>query len=235
MATISAPAVIATSGSGPPASHATHAAPKTSTPFTTSGRSTPTGTVSSRSRNGSARSARNVQRRYPYVRARPPTATGSMRTRNPPNVVPLQMPTSMFCGLPVTESTEPTLAPIARPMRYGVGRTRSGPSAASSTGVTTRQIVSFTKNADNSPPPTTTPRSRRSGVRARRSTHSAAHSKNFPTSRYPTISMRPRRNTSTSKSMAAYASWRESTPPTTIATAPSRLAAGRFRWTNGSR
>src|SRR6266699_618836 len=146
---------MATSGSGPPASHATHATPKTSTPFVTSGRSTATGTVLRGSRNGSRSSARNVQRRYPYVRASPPAATGSMRTKNPPKVVPLQMPTSMFCGLPVTESTEPTLAPMASPSRYGVGRTRSGPRAASRTGVTTRQMVSLTKNADSSPPPTT--------------------------------------------------------------------------------
>src|SRR5207302_3950549 len=57
-----------------------------------------------------------------------------MWTRNPPNVAPLQIPTSMFCGFPVTDSTEPTFAPIARPIRYGRGRTRNGPSAASSTG-----------------------------------------------------------------------------------------------------
>jgi len=113
------------------------------------------------------------------------------------------MPTSMFCGLPVTETTEPAFAPIARPIRYGVGLTRSGPSAASSTGVTTRQIVSFTNRADRSPPPTTTPNSSRSGVRARCRIHSAANSKNLPTSRYPTISMRPSKKTSTSKSIAA--------------------------------
>ena len=69
-----------------------------------------------------------------------------MRTRKPPKLVPLQMPTSIFCGLPVTERTDPTLAPIASPSRYGVGRTRSGPKAASRTGVTTRQMVSLTKN-----------------------------------------------------------------------------------------
>ena len=106
-----------------------------------------------------------------------------MWTRNPPNVARLQIPTSMFCGFPVTDSTEPTFAPMASPIRYALGRTRSGPSAASSTGVTTRQIVSLTKNADRRPPPTTTPKSSRWGVPARRSTHSAAHSKNFPTSR----------------------------------------------------
>ena len=115
--------------------------------------------------------------------ASPPNATGSMWTRKAPNVARLQIPTSMFCGFPVTESTEPTFAPIASPIKYAFGRSRSGPSAASSTGVTTRQIVSFTKNADRRPPPTTTPSSRRSGVRARCNTHSAAHSKNFPTSR----------------------------------------------------
>src|SRR6266571_6688277 len=49
------------------------------------------------------------------------------------------------------------------------------------------------------------------------------------------MSMRPSRNTSTSKSIAAYASRRGSTPSTTIATAPSRLAAGRLRCTNGRR
>src|SRR6266704_159427 len=49
------------------------------------------------------------------------------------------------------------------------------------------------------------------------------------------MSMSPSRNTSTSKSIAAYASRNGSTPSTTIATAPSRLAAGRFRRRNGSR
>jgi len=106
-----------------------------------------------------------------------------MCTRNPPNEAPLHIPTSMFCGLPVTDTTDPTLAPIASPIRYGLGLTRSGPSAASSTGVTTRQMVSFTNSAESSPPPTTTPSNKRSGVRARARIHSAAHSKNFPTSR----------------------------------------------------
>src|SRR5881394_3572756 len=49
------------------------------------------------------------------------------------------------------------------------------------------------------------------------------------------MSMRPSRNTRTSRSIAAYASGSDSTPHTTIATAPSRLAAGRLRWTKGSR
>src|SRR2546421_9470377 len=49
------------------------------------------------------------------------------------------------------------------------------------------------------------------------------------------MSIMPSRKTSTSKSTAAYASGSGSTPNTTIATAPTRLAAGRFRCTNGSR
>ena len=49
------------------------------------------------------------------------------------------------------------------------------------------------------------------------------------------MSIMPSRKTSTSKSTAAYASGSVSTPNTTIATAPTRLAAGRFRCTNGSR
>src|SRR2546430_16019948 len=49
------------------------------------------------------------------------------------------------------------------------------------------------------------------------------------------MSMRPSRNTRTSRSIAAYASGSDRTPHTTIATAPSRLAAGRLRWTKGSR
>ena len=115
--------------------------------------------------------------------ASPPMPTGSMCTRKPANVARLQIPTSMFCGLPVTESTEPTFEPIASPMRYTLGRTPRGRSAASSTGVTTRQTVSLTKNAEKRPPPTTTAKSSRSGDLARRSTHCAPHSKNFPTSR----------------------------------------------------
>src|SRR2546428_350712 len=58
--------------------------------------------------------------------ASPPSATGSMWTRNPPNVAPLQIPTSMFCGVTVTDSTEPPFEPMERPMWDGVGRTRSG-------------------------------------------------------------------------------------------------------------
>src|SRR5256885_5611536 len=49
------------------------------------------------------------------------------------------------------------------------------------------------------------------------------------------MSMRPSRNTRTSRSIAAYASGSDKTPNTTIATAPSRLAAGRLRCTNGRR
>src|SRR5439155_601720 len=58
IATMAAPAVIATRGSDPPASHATTATPNSVSPFTTRGRSSATGTVSSRSRNGSRSSAR---------------------------------------------------------------------------------------------------------------------------------------------------------------------------------
>src|SRR2546421_2516791 len=49
------------------------------------------------------------------------------------------------------------------------------------------------------------------------------------------MSMRPSRNTRTSRSIAAYASASDRTPNPTIATAPSRLAAGRLRWTKGRR
>src|SRR5437879_11329233 len=49
------------------------------------------------------------------------------------------------------------------------------------------------------------------------------------------MSMSPNRNTSTSRSIAAQAPGSDSTPHTTIATAPSRLAAGRLRWTKESR
>ena len=49
------------------------------------------------------------------------------------------------------------------------------------------------------------------------------------------MSIIPSRKTRTSKSTAAYASGRVSTPNTTIATAPTRLAAGRFKCTNGNR
>src|SRR5437667_124511 len=54
--------------------------------------------------------------------ASPPNATGSMWTRKAPNVARLQIPTSMLCGFPVTESTEPTFAPVASPIKYACGR-----------------------------------------------------------------------------------------------------------------
>src|SRR5438874_994061 len=49
------------------------------------------------------------------------------------------------------------------------------------------------------------------------------------------MSMTPSRNTRTSRSIAAYASGSDRTPHTTMATAPSRLAAGRLRCTKGRR
>ena len=49
------------------------------------------------------------------------------------------------------------------------------------------------------------------------------------------MSINPRRKTITSRSMAAYACGRVITPKTTIATAPTKLAAGRLRCTNGRR
>src|SRR5438552_341510 len=52
-----APAEMATSGSGPPASHATTATPNTARPLITSGRSSATGTVARRAPTGARSSA----------------------------------------------------------------------------------------------------------------------------------------------------------------------------------
>src|SRR5690606_16641151 len=79
-----------------------------------------------------------------------------MARKNSPNVKPPRSPTSMFWGLPVSVSTEPELEAVASAIRYGAGRTPSGRSTSSSSGVSTRQIVSLTKSADSAPEVRTT-------------------------------------------------------------------------------
>ena len=100
--------------------------------------------------------------------------------------------------------------------------------------MSTRQIVSFTKKADNSPLAITmtAPSSDRADA-ARATMCSAAHSKKPPTSRNPVMIRTPSRNTITSRSIAAYASRSGSPPIVTIATAPSSAAAGRFKRSPG--
>ncbi len=89
----------------------------------------------------------------------------------------------MFCGLPTTVSALPTLAPIARAMRYGTGRTPSGARVASRTGVSIRQTVSLTNSAESAALPITTDTISCRRVRTRGSTQPAAHSKKPPSSR----------------------------------------------------
>ena len=63
ISTMSAPAAMATSGNDPPANHPTTATANMASPRVTSGRSSATGTASSRSRNGSRSSRRYTHRR----------------------------------------------------------------------------------------------------------------------------------------------------------------------------
>jgi len=78
----------------------------------------------------------------------PPIAGAAMEARKGAYPIPLEMPISMFCGLPVTVIALPTFDAKASPRRYGAGRNSSDRSVITSTGVKTRQMVSLMKSAE---------------------------------------------------------------------------------------
>src|SRR2546427_4496615 len=97
----------------------------------------------------------------------PITATGPSAAMKAPYGIPDRLPTIMFCGLPVIVATLPRLLAVARAIRYGTGRSPRLPTIWITSGVSTRQTTSFTKNADRTPAEAITATSRPSGLRAR--------------------------------------------------------------------
>ena len=68
-----------------------------------------------------------------------------------------KLPIIMFCGLPVMVATLPILAAMATASRYGTGLRRSRPVISSTSGVSTRHMVSLTKKAEKTPETRTMP------------------------------------------------------------------------------
>jgi len=74
-----------------------------------------------------------------------------------------KVPISMFWGFPVIVAALPMLAAMATARRYGTGFRPSRIAMSSTSGVSTRHIVSLTKKADSVPETTTMAASRASG------------------------------------------------------------------------
>ena len=83
----------------------------------------------------------------------------------------------MFCGLPTSVATLPILALVAIAIRCGSIGSLPRRITAMTSGVSTKQIVSFTSNAKRVPDVSIRYSSRRPGVRENSNTMSAAHSK----------------------------------------------------------
>ena len=69
------------------------------------------------------------------------------------------MPIIMFCGLPVMVATLPMFDAMATASRYGTGLRPSRRVISSTSGVSTRHMVSLTKNAEKTPATSTMPES----------------------------------------------------------------------------
>jgi hypothetical protein len=108
----------------------------------------------------------------------------------------------MFCGLPVMVAVEPTLEAIATASRYGSGRRCNFNVTSSTSGVRTRQIASFTRNAENTPETAVTAVSSTMGACARRITHAVAMAKKPDKRRFATTIIMPSSNVSVSRSTA---------------------------------
>src|SRR5262249_51605052 len=126
----------------------------------------------------------------------------------------------MFCGFPVNVATLPKLAAVERASRYGTGASASWRVASSTTGASTRQTTSLTKNAESTPDATTTVPSSIRGVRARRSAHVITSRKKPESRRYAVTIIIANSSTSVGASTAATASAHGTAPETTITAAP---------------
>src|SRR5712664_3797154 len=120
--------------------------------------------------------------------------------------MPEKLPTSMFCGLPVSVATLPTFAAVARAIRYGTGGRWSRRVTASTRGASTRQTTSFTKKAESTPAAPVTAPSRASGVRALRIVHAMTRPKNPERRRYAVTIIMPKSSTRVCASTEATAS-----------------------------
>lgn len=125
--------------------------------------------------------------------------------------------TNMFWALPTMVATLPTLAPMATARRNGTGGYPSPAVASSTSGVSSRQIVSFTNSAERTPATTTPSVSSVRGACARTSVRAASQRKNPARRRCATTTIMPNSSARVWKSTAATACAGVSTPAATIA------------------
>ena len=113
-----------------------------------------------------------------------------------------KLPIMMFCGLPVMVAVEPMFDAIATANRYGTGLRPIASVNSSTSGASTRQMASFTRNAEKTPAVPTTPQSRIKGALARSMTQAVAMAKNPDSRRLATTIMMPSRSVIVSRSTA---------------------------------
>ena len=155
------------------------------------------------------------------VSTSPTSATGVSAAANCVYGICEKLPIMMFCGLPVMVAVEPTFEAIASASRYGAGRRLSASVRSSTSGDSTRQIASLTRNAENTPATVTTATSSSSGRWARRITQTVATAKKPDRRRFATTIIMPSSSVSVSplmprptSTLAAPKKATKSTPPT---------------------
>ena len=91
--------------------------------------------------------------------------------------MPLRVPISMFCGLPVSVATDPALDEKASPSKYGSAGRAAASTRATTSGVHITQTVSFTSSAESVPATSTSTARSARGPCARRSATQAIQRK----------------------------------------------------------
>jgi len=108
----------------------------------------------------------------------------------------------MFCGLPVIVATLPMFDAVATANRYGMGLRLTPTMISSTSGVITKQIVSFTKKAESVPDASTMATSSVKGRRTCVAIQSVTRRKKPETRRLATTIIMPSKSVMVSKSIA---------------------------------
>jgi hypothetical protein len=139
----------------------------------------------------------------------------------------------MFCGLPTTVATEPTLAAVASATRNGTGGSDAAAASSTTSGVIASTMVSLRKTAESSPDAATTRASSWRGVRAEAATRCATSPKNPPSRRLALSTIIPSSSASVPRSTAANAAGSVSTRSPTRSVAPTSAIVARFMRSQG--
>jgi hypothetical protein len=131
--------------------------------------------------------------------------------------------------LPTIVATLPTFAPIATASRNGTGSRPIASAASITSGVRSRQTVSFTNSAESAPDSPTTSTSSVRGACDQRRACPPSHRKKPASRRWAITIIIPNRSARVWKSIAAIASRGVRTPNPTMAVAPTSVAPVRSR------